>query len=149
MKCDRCRQCAGALVFVKNCNGTADTVCGCPAGQRCGDSGCTYCVKGSANANTSPPTTMKTTTPRPMPVAEDNMLSWWLFILFVICCVLLITLMLFIKIIKKLKEKKTKRKEPARITKKSPIIATPTESVATEDSEVSEASDGSTEKLIV
>ncbi|CAL8319309.1 unnamed protein product [Merluccius merluccius] len=44
LRCDPCRECAGALVFVAACTTTRDTQCGCREGLRCGDSGCTFCV---------------------------------------------------------------------------------------------------------
>ncbi|KAL7864912.1 hypothetical protein AOLI_G00163320 [Acnodon oligacanthus] len=42
--CRRCTQCIGPRVVVKNCTPSSDTVCGCTAGLRCGNSRCSYCV---------------------------------------------------------------------------------------------------------
>ncbi|XP_026223036.1 tumor necrosis factor receptor superfamily member 9a [Anabas testudineus] len=43
-KCARCTQCVGALVQVKACTATSDTVCRCEKGLRCGDDRCSFCV---------------------------------------------------------------------------------------------------------
>ncbi|KAI4875603.1 hypothetical protein NFI96_020121 [Prochilodus magdalenae] len=42
--CNRCSQCTGIRVVVKNCTTSSDTVCGCRPGLRCGNSQCSYCV---------------------------------------------------------------------------------------------------------
>ncbi|XP_036446826.1 tumor necrosis factor receptor superfamily member 9a [Colossoma macropomum] len=42
--CNRCSQCIDPRVVVKNCTPSSDTVCGCKAGLRCGNSQCSYCV---------------------------------------------------------------------------------------------------------
>ncbi|KAM4610810.1 uncharacterized protein ACJ7VT_013965 [Polymixia lowei] len=47
--CASCTQCVGALVLVKACTSTTDTVCGCTAGLRCGDNNCSFCVKECGN----------------------------------------------------------------------------------------------------
>lgn len=43
-QCMSCRQCVGALVQVKSCTESSDTVCGCKEGLRCGDKACNFCV---------------------------------------------------------------------------------------------------------
>ncbi|XP_034550989.1 tumor necrosis factor receptor superfamily member 9a [Notolabrus celidotus] len=45
MICDSCRQCVEALVFVKECTATSDTVCRCKEGLTCGNDPCTFCIK--------------------------------------------------------------------------------------------------------
>ncbi|KAK2825433.1 hypothetical protein Q7C36_019360 [Tachysurus vachellii] len=42
--CQRCTQCIDPQVQVKPCNSSANTVCGCKPGFRCGNQQCTYCV---------------------------------------------------------------------------------------------------------
>ncbi|XP_017564082.1 tumor necrosis factor receptor superfamily member 9a [Pygocentrus nattereri] len=42
--CNRCTQCIGPRVVVKNCTPSSDTVCDCKPGFRCGNSQCSYCV---------------------------------------------------------------------------------------------------------
>lgn len=37
--------CVGALVQVKACTATSDTVCACKEGLMCGDAHCSFCVK--------------------------------------------------------------------------------------------------------
>ncbi|XP_033942562.1 tumor necrosis factor receptor superfamily member 9a [Pseudochaenichthys georgianus] len=44
-KCQRCSQCVGAQVMVKECTATTDTQCGCKEGLTCGDAKCSFCVK--------------------------------------------------------------------------------------------------------
>ncbi|KAK3518837.1 hypothetical protein QTP70_014993 [Hemibagrus guttatus] len=41
--CDQCKP--GAQVQTKPCNASADTVCGCKPGFRCGNQQCAYCVE--------------------------------------------------------------------------------------------------------
>ncbi|KAK3547285.1 hypothetical protein QTP86_017778 [Hemibagrus guttatus] len=43
--CHRCSKCIGAQVQTKPCNASADTVCGCKPGFRCGNQQCAYCVE--------------------------------------------------------------------------------------------------------
>ncbi|XP_058265559.1 tumor necrosis factor receptor superfamily member 9a [Hemibagrus wyckioides] len=43
--CHRCTQCIDPQVQEKPCNASADTVCGCKSGFRCGDQECTYCIE--------------------------------------------------------------------------------------------------------
>ncbi|XP_034732153.1 tumor necrosis factor receptor superfamily member 9a [Etheostoma cragini] len=43
--CNRCTQCVGAQVLVKECTATADTKCGCIEGLTCGDDRCSFCIK--------------------------------------------------------------------------------------------------------
>uniref|UniRef100_A0A665VKT2 Tumor necrosis factor receptor superfamily, member 9a n=1 Tax=Echeneis naucrates TaxID=173247 RepID=A0A665VKT2_ECHNA len=45
LKCERCTECAGAQVLLKECTATADTQCGCREGLKCGDSKCSFCVQ--------------------------------------------------------------------------------------------------------
>ncbi|XP_061825526.1 tumor necrosis factor receptor superfamily member 5-like [Nerophis lumbriciformis] len=44
-RCDRCTQCEGAQVLVKECTTTSDTQCGCKDGLLCGDHLCSFCYK--------------------------------------------------------------------------------------------------------
>ncbi|XP_060913668.1 tumor necrosis factor receptor superfamily member 9-like [Labrus mixtus] len=43
-KCDMCRHCVEALVLVKECTNSINTVCGCREGLTCGNDECTFCV---------------------------------------------------------------------------------------------------------
>ncbi|MCI4387291.1 hypothetical protein PGIGA_G00072480 [Pangasianodon gigas] len=45
LHCRRCTQCVDPKVQLKPCNASADTVCGCKPGFRCGDQQCAFCVK--------------------------------------------------------------------------------------------------------
>ncbi|RVE70843.1 hypothetical protein OJAV_G00068660 [Oryzias javanicus] len=45
LRCERCSECVGAQVHVKNCTAGADTVCGCKEGLRCANKKCSYCVE--------------------------------------------------------------------------------------------------------
>ncbi|XP_073679456.1 tumor necrosis factor receptor superfamily member 9a [Garra rufa] len=42
--CLRCTQCIDIQFTLKPCNISSDTVCGCKAGYRCGNSKCSFCV---------------------------------------------------------------------------------------------------------
>ncbi|XP_029012238.1 tumor necrosis factor receptor superfamily member 9-like [Betta splendens] len=42
--CQRCKTCVGALVQVKACTTTSNTVCTCKEGLLCGDAQCSFCV---------------------------------------------------------------------------------------------------------
>uniref|UniRef100_UPI0037E72787 tumor necrosis factor receptor superfamily member 9a n=1 Tax=Semicossyphus pulcher TaxID=241346 RepID=UPI0037E72787 len=45
LRCDRCRQCVEAQVYVKQCTASSNTVCGCREGLICGGGDqCTFCV---------------------------------------------------------------------------------------------------------
>ncbi|XP_046896084.1 tumor necrosis factor receptor superfamily member 9-like [Hypomesus transpacificus] len=43
--CKQCTTCTGAFILKKRCTTTKDTECDCSAGYKCGDEGCTFCVK--------------------------------------------------------------------------------------------------------
>ncbi|KAM6924471.1 tumor necrosis factor receptor superfamily member 9a [Xenentodon cancila] len=44
-KCDRCTQCVGAQVHLKDCTTKTDTKCGCREGLACGNDQCSFCVE--------------------------------------------------------------------------------------------------------
>ncbi|XP_026188508.1 tumor necrosis factor receptor superfamily member 9a [Mastacembelus armatus] len=45
ISCTPCRQCIGALVTVKNCTATSNTICSCKEGLICGDDSCSFCTE--------------------------------------------------------------------------------------------------------
>ncbi|KAM6981996.1 tumor necrosis factor receptor superfamily member 9a [Tautogolabrus adspersus] len=45
MQCDTCRHCVEALIHVKDCTTSTDTVCGCREGLTCGNGQCSFCVE--------------------------------------------------------------------------------------------------------